>query len=645
MSVSDFSLKIEKVKVKNFRGIRFSEFDLKENSVIVGQNNVGKSTIIAAISKFSQVSTTKSLQVSDFNIQLLKDIYSSIAENEFDQLRTKTDEEDWVLIVELKYKWRNLPEELMDFISELEDEGTVNVRTIVSFDLDRIQEFKISTNAKKINEFFTIRFQVRADETEQWQDADSDVRKVMFPSIAKNISAGKRLYYIKATRRVEDGDLSNNNLAGKIFNDNLRDAIGETKFQDAFFQANKKITSSLKPNLETMNGDLKDFSFPDESLKDLQLLPDFDSWLKNPTLRLSEVIDELQIEIPLVSQGLGYQNIFNILSQLSVAFDELKKTQFASGSPRSSLFVIEEPEVYTHPQLQHIFIQNLIKYIDKYRKSFDIQTLIISHSAEVAVSAIEKSNQFSLIRVSKDNESLVITNWEDINTGRLKSLILNYNSELLFAEKIILIEGDAERAIITSMMRKIDLLEGTNLLSQQIAIIPVGNSIKSLVESLQVMSFKKIVYFTDLDFAKNKLSKNGKNAIVKVLTFDEAESSSNSTIKEVFLNNGDNFHDYFERKETYFSKLHPAFDNLKVFTQGWIDSHFLPNTLEPAILNASPNNLTLINLNSKIPPFTNKVSVNKVTFAFETADAIDESDVTIPEYIKQGLKWLGEDKI
>ena len=645
MSASDFSLRIEKVKIKNFRGIRFAEFDLKENSVIVGQNNVGKSTIIAAISKFSQVTTPKSLQVSDFNIELLKDIYKSIAENEFDQLRTKTDEEDWVLIVELKYRWRNLPEELMDFISELEDEGTVNVRTIVSFDFDRIQELKISTNAKKINEFFNIKFQIRANETEQWKDTDPSVKKVMFPSLAKNLNAGKRLYYIKATRRVEDGDLSNNNLAGKIFNDNLRDAIVETNFQDAFFEANEKITSSLKPSLNTMNGDLKDFSFPDDSLKDLQLLPDFDSWLRNPTLRLSEVIDELKIEIPLVSQGLGYQNIFNILSQLSVAFDELRKTHFASGSPRSSLFVIEEPEVYTHPQLQHIFIQNLIKYIDKYRDSFDIQTLIISHSAEVAVSAIEKSNQFSLIRVSKVNESLVVSNWEDINKGRLKSLILNYNSELLFAEKIILIEGDAERAIITSMMRKIDLLEGTNLLSQQIAIIPVGNSIKSLVESLQLMSFKKIVYFTDLDFAENKVSDSGKHTHSKVLTFDEAELSTNSTIKEVFLNNGEGFHDYFEKKKPYFSKLHPAFDNLKVFTQGWINSFFLPNTLEPAILNASPNNSTLIDSDLESAAYTNDVSVNKVSFAFDTANAIDESDVTIPEYIKQGLKWLGEDKI
>lgn len=645
MGLSDFSLRIEKVKIKNFRGIRFAEFDMKENSVIVGQNNVGKSTIIAAISKFSQVTTTKSLQVSDFNIQLLKDIYKSVAENKFDLLQTKTNEEDWVMAVELKYRWRNLPEELMDFISELEEEGSVNVRTIVSLDLDRIQELKALTNAKKINEFFNIRFQIRANETEQWKDADSEVKKVMFPSNTKNVNAGKRLFYIKATRRVEDGDYSNNHLAGKIFNDNLRDAIGEKKFQDVFLDANKQITESLQPNLETMNDDLEDFSFPDDSLKDLQLLPDFDSWLKNPTLRLSEIIDELQIEIPLVSQGLGYQNIFNILSQLSVAFDELSKTHFASGAPRSSLFVIEEPEVYTHPQLQHIFIQNLIKYINKHRKSFDIQTLIISHSAEVAVSAIEKSNQFSLIRVSKINESLVVTNWEDINKGRLKSLILNYNSELLFAEKIILIEGDAERAIITSMMRRLDLLEKTNLLSQQIAIIPVGNSIKSLVESFQIMSFQKIVYFTDLDFARKEVSKDGKNRPAKALTFDEAELTTNSTIKEVFLKNGENFHDYFEKKEPYFSEFHPVFENLKVFTQGWIDSKFLPNTLEPAILNASPNNLASIDPDSKILPFTNDFSVNKVTFAFETADAIDEGGVEIPEYIKKGLEWLGKDEI
>lgn len=645
MGKNDFSLKIEKIKIQNFRGIKYADFQIKDNTVIVGQNNVGKSTIIAAISKFSQTTTIKSLQVSDFNVELLKDIYQSIKKKDWTTLIERTKDEEWTLVVELRYKWKNLPEELMDFISELNEEGYISVRTIVSLDIDRFQEMNQLNNAKKINEFFKMNFQIRANQGEEWKDADSNVKKVMFPTISKNSGAGKRLYYIKATRRVEDGDSSNNNLAGKIFNDNLRSAIGEDSFQKAFFMANNEITKSLKPNLKTMNSDLKDFSFPDNSLKNLELLPDFDTWLKNPTLRLSELVEDLQVEIPLVSQGLGYQNIFNILSQLSVAFDELGRTHFTSGAPHSALFVIEEPEVYTHPQLQHVFIQNLIKYIDKYRETFDVQTLIISHSAEVAVSAIEKSNKFSLIRVSKLDERLIIKDWEEIDKGRIKSLILNYNSEILFAEKVILIEGDAERAMITAMMRKMDQYYDTNLLSQQIAIIPVGNAIKSLLQSLSAMSFKKIVYFTDLDFAR-KDNTQGNNRSKKVYDFNDANCSTNSTINKVFLKNEISFNDAFKDVDrTYFCEYYPEIDNLKVFTQGWIESEFLPNTLEPAILNASSSNRLELNVDKEFAAYTNEIKVNKVSFAFDTADAIDHLNVKIPEYIKQGLIWLDKKEI
>lgn len=645
MGKNDFSLKIDKIKIQNFRGIKYADFKINDNTVIVGQNNVGKSTIIAAISKFSHTTNIKNLQVSDFNIGLLKNIYRSIQREEWTTLIEKTKDEEWTLIVELRYKWKNLPEELMDFISELSDEGYISVRTIVGLDIDRFQEMNQLINAKKINEFFKMNFQIRANQDEEWEEADSNVKKVMFPTISKNSSAGKRLYYIKATRRVEDGDSSNNNLAGKIFNDNLRSAISEDSFQSAFFKANNEITQSLKPNLKTMNSDLKDFSFPDNSLKNLELLPDFDTWLKNPTLRLSELVEDLQVEIPLVSQGLGYQNIFNILSQLSVAFDELGRTHFTSGAPHSALFVIEEPEVYTHPQLQHVFIQNLINYIDKYRKTFDIQTLIISHSAEVAVSAIERSNKFSLIRVSKLDEKLIVKNWEEIDKGRIKSLILNYNSEILFAEKVILIEGDAERAMITAMMRKMDKYCDTTLLSQQIAIIPVGNAIRNLLESLSAMSFKKIVYFTDLDFArKDNTQQNSRPN--KVYDFNNANCSTNSTINTVFLQDGTSFKDTFKDKtKAYFCESYPEIANLKVFTQGWIGSKFLPNTLEPAILNAASSNRTELKVDKKFDAYTNDIKVNKVSFAFDTADAIDYANVEIPEYIKQGLIWLDKKEI
>jgi predicted ATP-dependent endonuclease of OLD family len=45
-------MKISKVVIHNFRSILDSEFDLADYSLLVGENNAGKTTVISALRAF-----------------------------------------------------------------------------------------------------------------------------------------------------------------------------------------------------------------------------------------------------------------------------------------------------------------------------------------------------------------------------------------------------------------------------------------------------------------------------------------------------------------------------------------------------------------------------------------------------------------
>ncbi len=63
-------LKISELSIKNFRSIRRSTICLSKESIIVGKNNIGKSSIIDAIANIDN------LKLSDFNIELLSKIWN-----------------------------------------------------------------------------------------------------------------------------------------------------------------------------------------------------------------------------------------------------------------------------------------------------------------------------------------------------------------------------------------------------------------------------------------------------------------------------------------------------------------------------------------------------------------------------------------
>lgn len=253
-----------------------------------------------------------------------------------------------------------------------------------------------------------------------------------------------------------------------------------------------------------------------------------------------------------------------------------------------------------------------------------------------------------------------MVNQEIKSRDKLKKLILNYNAELLFADKIIAYEGDAERLTITAMIRKC----APKLLSEKIAFIPVGTSFPILAPAISDLDYQKILLITDIDFKMNALT--GEPQKLEEIT------TTNSNLK--YLNKHPeetkvtdiNLTNKFRNKETKIyatASLVPEDtridhdDNFMVTTQGYNSNYkFWPRTLESAIVSASTQNFNLysaagflksdasknIQNNPSLLNLVDKylLKKRKADFALDGLDLIASPQFTVPEYISSGLEWL-----
>lgn len=183
--------------------------------------------------------------------------------------------------------------------------------------------------------------------------------------------------------------------------------------------------------------------------------------------------------------------------------------------------------------------QRFIEYIDKFCSSLEtknIQVIITSHSSHILNSA-----EFSKIQyIKKYKNSIEIKNLngfyqnsdiEDDTKSFLKKYLTLNKCDLFFCDKVILIEGTAERLLIPDMIQKLidnGLLKGDiPLASQYYSLIEVGGAYA--YKFIPLLNFLKIpsLIITDLD----SVSDDGIKCLVS-----KGKKTSNATIKYWFKN-------------------------------------------------------------------------------------------------------------
>lgn len=666
---------ISNIKINNFRN--FNELDVKLHeglNVIVGPNNVGKSNLIAAINFLAQ-DPNNYATVDDFNKYKLL--------NNVDDIKTAPP------IIEIEYAFEH------DLSFEEEDSAFSKLSNILVFDpitgnvesnedssiahliakvkLKYVYDFKeIDTYLKEMSNVADFKsvydILCKLQEHFRWNFYNTTTDEIIDKKIINNIF---EIDEISATRTIE----KITEHSKKYVNEKIKDKAIDT------FSIKQDITGVIQTKLVNVRDEInKDI---DEDQKQIGITNGKNKFVSTFIFdgELSDCFkyeledDTFGFPLPLNYNGLGYNNLIYMRNLLK----QRRNNDY-------NIILIEEPEAHLHPNMQY----KLLAYIENLQEqeSNDIkiknQIFVTTHSPNIT--ATLSTNNIILLAINRNNsiptnKAVVLSN--NFNYELVKSLFDNpadeelersnllkqsrehlskfldvTRSDILFSEKIILVEGIAEKLLIPKYF--------DDLVKEHVSIIELGGINFNYFLPLAFNTYKKILCITDRDIEIIEEDENGlilniedyhkeSNRINKMFSLLPnqikvcQQSKFGSTFeKEIFIENyengfeilmtmvlSDNFCELIKHKSLNYWN-----DNyLKYITNG-NQRKFIGDLISKykELYERDDTNKELIERIFFTNLFYHYVKNKKGDFALELFEHID--NIKIPSYIEEGVKWL-----
>lgn len=491
-------ISIRKVRIANFKSIKYIELNVdKDKSVFVGQNNAGKSNIIKAI----DVSFNFRYVPSDY------DLYSDLGVQEkcYIDVMLSTDKND------------------------------------KNFDTDWLMIFGDKVTRNEFGEeSFTIRTLIYKNEKSSRLEVDRfpilDWNSQEFESNNKSLSREVRrcigCFYLSSDRDINDElRIRSSNFSKLIKNLDFEVSTENTKgIEKALEIVNRMIVRKM-PSIAEIESNLSDISTTVNNVDYLRILP-----IPNRFEDLDKGV-EIQVnsksrELPVAVYGDGTRSWISILS-LSTYIKLLKKQYFAEGLPFFAIVLLEEPESHLHPQAQN----KVISQLDK----IDAQMFITTHSSNI----VSELGVFQLFRVGNNGYTQLLTQKVSLSEeDRLKfvNFIMPFYSEILFSEKVILVEGVTDKVIVSEYIKS---LLRKKLFEIGVSIVGVGgkDNFPLFRQFCELHSIKNFIY-ADNDANPSLLSSiQARNLSLNDVVFTkemnlelELLNDQFNACKEIFIN-------------------------------------------------------------------------------------------------------------
>lgn len=505
---------IQRISIKNYRCFRnFSMEFQKGLNVIIGANNSGKTGLLYAIRLLNE----PSLSVDDFNKNNLLN-YTELYLNDAPVIEieyvvkhkiSECDTEDESII-------RLLPFLGMDKLNESKSKDgdsyqydiTAVIKAVCALDSKALSEYRnVVANVANFNEYMIILKSFISRYTWTYYNGASDT--------AANKKDATEIFDIRFIGAERTSDAVSKETRREIdsFAKDQSNALSLAKLRDGVSAEMKVI---LQPALERLS---KLFENENNEIGltrgNVSISHDLRPNVSVGESYFTEVRDtNSDYVIPLDYNGLGYNNLISI-------YMLVKLTEISKGRD-FRILCLEEPEAHLHPAMQY----KLFKYLRALDETDKLnqQIFVTTHSSNIsAVAGLDNMYMLVYERLNGDSDcnqqSLAVHFNDEMETNEngigkkdatkeksakqkakehLAKFLDATRSDMLFADKVILVEGIAEKLLIPLFMEKC----GCAYEDENISIVEIGGKhFEHFVELFNGNAVKKkVLCITDRDF-------------------------------------------------------------------------------------------------------------------------------------------------
>lgn len=507
-------MKVENIKISNFRGIGHADIDMENFTTLIGPNNIGKSTILHALHLLLD---NKKPKQEDWPGKAPSDS-EMIIEVQFNDIQEWERKKPAIsqllhgdtLKIKLTAIWKSEAEEIEHKYSVYCAEEVIEGFPRNISDAKKLEWLKAGlekTGITKADDFNLkkddLKAYIRSNNPDKVKQETDWHEKKFANSLQQAIP---HVMYVPASFKIED-DLKTTASSpfSYLFSNRLFPHVKADGSYTEYMEKASNLQKKLKgidghDIIAGLNNEL------DQVSKSLNQILDFDAKVK---LSISEIeVEPLfikaatflisdDIETSLAYQGSGVQRALAYAMLESNA----EVDSSTSGEQRTVVVLFEEPELYIHPHL----MRRLKKTLEKKSESNSWQVICSTHSPFL-IDIANKPESLKLIRRDHENKRVVHQVKSDIfvsdgtyDERKLLRAALDFHPsvcESLFAKRVVLVEGDTEVAVFSMAEELIQKFGLPSHLVKDTTIISAGGkwtipAIARILNSLKI-SYKVI---------------------------------------------------------------------------------------------------------------------------------------------------------
>lgn len=459
-------MKLKKLKLENFRGYQFVEIKFDENmNVIVGANDIGKSTILEALDIFFGENTIKT-DSGDINIQALKRGETKYKIScEFDISEKKEILIDSTIKTTFENEFLLNKDGLLEIIKEY-DSIKSKLLSKIYLNIFYPKELQENLNILKISKLKELVKKLNIEELVKDKTKKIEYRKIIYSNLKNATELEENLLQI-------DKGFDDYNLWEKIkeelplyflFQSDRSNTDKDNEVQNPLKIATKKIVAELHEKIEELKIEIK------ESVQ--KIGKDTIEELKQFELDLAE-----NLSIDLTMKSLDTLFSFNIIDEDNILLNKrgsgvrrlMLLSYFMAEAKQQSkgkkiIYAIEEPETSQHPNYQ----KKVLETFEKLSK-LNYQIILTTHSPSI----VRQMKENNIIFFKKEGKTTIIKQADSLQQDELLEIsnTLGITPNIL-AKLIISVEGETDINIIKSFNNIKELKDIIDLEKENISFIP-----------------------------------------------------------------------------------------------------------------------------------------------------------------------------